>query len=101
MPAWPVATPAEVGMDATKLTQAQTYARTGGGSGFIIRGGKLVMSWGNTTTKYDLKSTTKSIGVTGLGLALQDGRLALDHQAIRYHATLGVPPKSNLLNRPD
>jgi hypothetical protein len=89
MPDWPVATPAEAGMDAAKLTQAKTYALTGGGSGYIIRGGRLVMSWGNTTTKYDLKSTTKS-----------NGRLALDHPAVRYHESLGVPPNSNLLERP-
>lgn len=45
MPDWPLATPAEQGMDAAKLAQAREYALKGGGSGFITRGGKLVFSW--------------------------------------------------------
>ena len=84
-------------MDAAKLAQARKYALKGGGSGFITRGGKLVFSWGSLTKIYDLKSTTKSIGVTGLGLALQDGMLALDDAAQEYHPTLGTMPKTNEL----
>ena len=82
-------------MDAAKLAQAKKYALKGGGSGFITRGGKLVLSWGSLTKTYDLKSTTKSIGVTGLGLALQDGLLALDDAAQQHHPTLGAIPKTN------
>ena len=82
-------------MDAAKLAQAKKYALKGDGSGFITRGGKLVFSWGSPTKIYDLKSTTKSIGVTGLGLALQDGMLALDDAAQEYHPTLGTMPKTN------
>jgi CubicO group peptidase (beta-lactamase class C family) len=95
MPDWQVATPAEMGMDPAKLSQAQNYALEGGGSGFITRGGRLVLSWGSATDKYDLKSTTKSIGVTGLGLALLDGKVALDNPAQSYHSDLGIPPTKN------
>lgn len=95
MPDWQAATPAQMGMDAAKLAQARSYALKGGGSGYITRAGRLVLSWGNPTSKYELKSTTKSIGVTGLGLALQDGRLALDDPAQQYHPGLGKIPKSN------
>jgi CubicO group peptidase (beta-lactamase class C family) len=95
IPDWPLATPAEVGMDAAKLAQARKYALKGGGSGFITRGGKLVFSWGSPAKIYDLKSTTKSIGVTGVGLALQDGMLGLDDTAQQYHPTLGTIPKAN------
>ena len=60
---WAKARPSDVGMDETQLRKARDYALTGGGSGYITRHGKLVMSWGNPDRRYDLKSTTKSIGV--------------------------------------
>jgi CubicO group peptidase (beta-lactamase class C family) len=82
-------------MDEAKLVQARNYALKGGGSGYIIRGGRLVFSWGDATIKYDLKSTTKSIGVTGLGLALQDRMLTLDDPAALYNLNLGAKPKNN------
>ena len=37
---WTSATPAEVGLDADRLNEARDYALTGGGSGYITRGGK-------------------------------------------------------------
>ncbi|MGH7797318.1 MAG: serine hydrolase domain-containing protein [Candidatus Binatia bacterium] len=92
---WEIATPSQVGMDTAKLAQAQSYALKGGGSGYIIRRGRLVWSWGNPATRYELKSTTKSIGVTGLGLAIQDGRLDLDDFAQRYHWSFGTNNEKN------
>ena len=44
---WPTATPEEMGMNGSLLAQARAYALLGGGSGYITRGGKLVMSWGS------------------------------------------------------
>ena len=92
---WVTATPAEMGMDPVKLAQARDYALTGGGSGYIIRGGKLVMSWGNAATLYELKSSTKSVGVTALGLALKDGLVGLPNFAQLYLSDVGLPPSSN------
>jgi CubicO group peptidase (beta-lactamase class C family) len=93
---WPTATPAEMGMNETKLKQARDFAVSqGGGSGFITRGGKLVLSWGSSSQRYALKSTTKSIGVTALGLAIKDGVMNLSDQAQQHHASIGVPPNSN------
>ncbi|HEU5077634.1 MAG TPA: sialate O-acetylesterase [Opitutaceae bacterium] len=92
---WPVATPAEVQMNENRLKQARDYALTGGGSGMILRHGRVVMTWGDQTTLYDLKSSSKSIGVTALGLALQDGKVQLDDAAVKYQPALGVPPESN------
>ncbi len=48
---WPTATweqfaPEYAGMDEAKLAEARNYALTGGGSGFVVRSGRLVMSWG-------------------------------------------------------
>ncbi len=92
---WPRAAPAEMGMDGARLKQARDYALTGGGSGYVIRRGRLVTAWGSPTQRYDLKSTTKSFGATALGLAITDGKMKLGDKAARYHPGLGVPPESN------
>ena len=95
LPGWKTARPADVGMDETQLKKSRDYALTGGGSGYVIRHGKLVMSWGDAGRKYDLKSTTKSIGVTALGLAIADGKIGLADKALRHHPSFAVPPESN------
>jgi len=92
---WLTATPAEAGLDEAQLIKARDYALTGGGSGCVIRGGKLVFSWGDFKQRYDLKSTTKSFGATALGLAIGDGRMKLDDLAHSHHPTLGTPPVEN------
>ncbi len=92
---WPKARPAAAGLAEARLQQARDYALTGGGSGVIIRHGKLVLAWGDQAKLYDLKSSSKSIGVTLLGVALQDGKVGLDDPAIRHQPELGVPPESN------
>src|SRR5437867_3855191 len=92
---WETATPAELGLDARKLEQAREYALTAEGSACIIYQGKLVMSWGDPAQRYDLKSSSKAIGVTLLGLALQDGKVALDDPAKKFHPGFGLPPETN------
>jgi CubicO group peptidase (beta-lactamase class C family) len=94
-PAWQSAKPDELGLDATRLEEARRYALTGEGSGYIIRGGKLVLSWGDPRKRYDLKSTTKSFGATALGVAILDGKVALSDRARKHLPDLGVPPESN------
>ena len=49
----------QTGIDLSKVKEAATYA---GGSGMVLRGGKIVYKWGNTKKLYPMKSTTKSIG---------------------------------------
>lgn len=92
---WPKAHPSEVNLAEPRLQQARDYALTGGGSGLIVRHGKAVMAWGDQAKLYDIKSSTKSVGVTLLGIALQDGKVKLDDPAIQYHPELGVEPESN------
>jgi CubicO group peptidase (beta-lactamase class C family) len=92
---WKTATSAEMGLDASKLEQARDYALTADGSGCIIYKGKLVMSWGDQAALYDLKSSSKAIGVTLLGIAMKDGKVRLDDPAKKYHPTFGVPPETN------
>ncbi|MBI5684811.1 MAG: serine hydrolase [Verrucomicrobia bacterium] len=92
---WPRATAAEAGMNEAKLAQARDYALTGGGSGCIIRHGKQVMAWGDPKQLYDLKSSSKSVGVTALGLALMDGKVKLDDLAKKFCPAFGTPPEEN------
>ena len=93
---WEQSSPEQVGMDANVLQKARDYALTGGGSGRITRYGRLVMQWGDQKRRYDLKSSTKAIGVTALGLAIRDGKIkSLYDPANKYHPSLGVPPQSN------
>ena len=93
---WERATPEQVGMDASTLQKARDYAVTGGGSGCVICQGRLVMQWGDQKRRYDLKSSTKAIGVTAVGLALKDGKIkSLQYPAKKYHPGFGVPPQSN------
>lgn len=92
---WPTADPADVGMDAANLRQARDYALTGEGSGIITRHGRVVLTWGDQKQRYDLKSSTKSFGVTALGLALLDGKVELNDKATSHHPAFGVPPDEN------
>jgi len=93
---WESATPEQVGMDSELLQKARDYALTGAGSGFVTRGGKLVMQWGDQKQRYDLKSSTKAIGVTAVGLVLKDGKFgSLQDKAKKYQPSLGIPPQSN------
>lgn len=92
---WERAAPAGLGMDESRLERARDYALRGGGSGMVVHRGKLVYHWGDLKTTYDLKSSSKSIGVTALGLALRDGKVRLDDPAVKHFPALGVPPESN------
>lgn len=93
---WERATPEQVGMDAGALQKARDYALTGGGSGRVTRHGRLILEWGDQKQRYDLKSSTKAVGVTALGLAFKDRKIkSLDDPAAKYHPSFGVPPESN------
>lgn len=91
---WLPATPAEAGLDEVRLREARDYALSGGGSGCIVRGGKLVFAWGDLAQRYDLKSTTKSFGAAHS--ASHQGRQdAAARQSVLHHSTFGTPPESN------
>lgn len=92
---WQETAAGDVGLDDELLKQARDYALTAGGSGMIVRHGQVVLRWGDQDQRYDIKSASKSIGATALGLAVKDGKLALDDQATKRHPTFGVPPDSN------
>jgi CubicO group peptidase (beta-lactamase class C family) len=92
---WEETSAIDAGLDEKRLIEARDYARTGEGSGYITRGGKLAMRWGDTKKLYDLKSSTKSFGAAVLGVAITDGKIQLNDKAEKYHPTFGVPPETN------
>ena len=93
---WQDRSPGQMGLVESKLLEARDYALKGGGSGWVIHKGYRVMQWGDQEKRYDLKSTTKSFGVTALGLALMDGKIrSILEPAHTYHPSLCVPPESN------
>jgi CubicO group peptidase (beta-lactamase class C family) len=86
-----VAASTDVGMNEAALVEAENYALTGGGSGMIVRKGRLVRSWGNIEQRFDMKSTTKSIGGIALGLAIDNNSVALSDMAQTKLASVGNP----------
>ena len=84
----------DVGMSQAQLDTAAAYAQSvGGGAGMVIRRGRIVHSWGNIDQRYDLKSTTKSMGGSlALGLAVDNGSIALSDLASTRVANFGINP---------
>jgi CubicO group peptidase (beta-lactamase class C family) len=94
---WPTATPSSVGLDLAGLQEAQRFAEQyGEGSGCVIRHGRLVHGWGSFRERFLVQSTTKSWGSVVLGLALDEGRLALSDRARDHLPDFGAPPAANL-----
>src|SRR5215213_9290815 len=92
---WPTAIPASVGLNVTKLKEAQAYAQRYGGAGCVIRNGLLVHSWGSLTQLYLVQSATKSFGSALLGFAVDDGKVDVAAPAQRYLPGIGAVPSSN------
>jgi CubicO group peptidase (beta-lactamase class C family) len=82
------------GMQISALQEAAKYA---GGSGMVVRGGSVVYQWGDVSKRYDLKSTTKSIGSAVLGLAVRDHMIRLDDKVLSHYPAMGFPPEENRL----
>ncbi|MEZ5066279.1 MAG: serine hydrolase [bacterium] len=79
VPSWTTATPASQGMDAAAL---QDVANLAGGSGMVIRGGRVVKSWGNPSSGGDWASAGKPVLST---LLLR----AVDQDLTTLNATMG------------
>jgi CubicO group peptidase (beta-lactamase class C family) len=93
---WPSGSPASVGLNVTKLMEAQAYAQQyGGGAGCVIRNGLLVHSWGSLSQLYLVQSATKSFGSALLGFAVDDGKIDVAAPAQRYLPGIGAVPSSN------
>lgn len=86
---WETATPASQGMDTTGLEKAKTWLESHNSkSGVVIRHGRIVAEWyfGDATrqSKFAAYSTSKSLSSMATGLAIADGKLALDHTVGKY-----------------
>lgn len=92
---WATSTPAAQEMDQSLLEQARDFTLTAGGAGLITRHGYAVLSWGNQGSRREIKSATKSIGVSLLAMAIDDGLVALDDHAQTHYPPVGTPPSSN------
>ena len=83
---WERKSPAEVGLDKSKL---DAFARLAGGRGCIVRNGYLVYAWGNEKRRGDVASAAKPVYAHFLFKALEDGRIkSLDETATRYEPRL-------------
>ena len=93
--AWASRTPVGAGVDPRELDKALAYAKRFGGSGIVVKGGYKIAAWGSQTTRYDLKSATKSFGSILLGLAGREHGLNLTDRVRPRLATIGLPPSAN------
>ncbi len=86
---WETATPVSQGMDAAGLEKAKAWLESHNSkSGVVIRHGRVVAEWyfgdANRQTKFAAYSTSKSLSSMATGLAIADGKLALDHTVGKY-----------------
>lgn len=93
--AWTALTPAELGMDAARLAEAQAYAETRQGAGLIARRGYKVHEWGNQTFRFHVFSVTKGIGALLLGVAVDDRAVAVGDRAQTHFPAIGLPENAN------
>ncbi len=86
---WETAAPASQGMDAAGLDKAKVWLESHNSkSGVVIRHGRIVAEWyfggADRQSKFAAYSTSKSLSSMATGLAIADGKLALDHTVGRY-----------------
>ena len=86
---WETATPASQGLDADQLDKARAWLETHNSkSGLVVRHGRIVAEWYfggvDRNSKFAAYSTTKSLSSMATGLAIADGKLALDHTVGQY-----------------
>jgi CubicO group peptidase (beta-lactamase class C family) len=89
--AWAQMTPAELGLDASKLAEARAYAESKQGAGLVVRNGYKVLNWGSQTSRFPVASVTKGVGALLLGLAVSDGALNIEDRAQLHFPDIGMP----------
>lgn len=95
---WEVASPASQGMDAAGLDKAKAWLESHNSkSGVVIRHGRIVAEWyfggADRNSKFAAYSTSKSLSSMATGLAIDDGKLALDHTVGQYVANASPDSK--------
>jgi CubicO group peptidase (beta-lactamase class C family) len=83
---WETRTPAQVGLDASKLRE---FSRFIGGRGCVVRNGYLVYSWGDISRRADVASACKPFYSHFLFKAVEDGKIeSVDERAVRWEPRL-------------
>jgi CubicO group peptidase (beta-lactamase class C family) len=84
---WAVSTPAEAGLDAAALDAMAAFA---GGRGCVVRGGKMVYTWGDAAKRGDVASAVKPWFSTFLFMAVESGKIeSLDTPLVTFEPRLG------------
>lgn len=85
-PHWPSATPAGAGMDAAALS---AFSQSLSGHGVVVRGARLVHTWGEYDRRRDVASACKPVITHFLLRALADGRIpSLGEPVVRWEPRL-------------
>jgi CubicO group peptidase (beta-lactamase class C family) len=83
---WDESTPAEAGLDAAGLDAIAAFV---GGRGCVVRGGKMVYTWGDATKRGDVASAVKPWFSTFLFLAVESGKIeSLDTPLVTFEPRL-------------
>jgi len=86
-PDWQSKSPAQVGLDASKLKAFSDFTA---GRGCVTRHGYMVYAWGNHTKPGDVASACKPFFSHFLFKALEEGKVpSLDEKVVRYEPRLG------------
>ncbi len=98
---WETVTPASQGVDAAGLDKAKAWLESHNSkSGVVIRHGRIVAEWyfgdANRQSKFAAYSTSKSLSSMATGLAIADGKLALDHTVGKYVADAAPAGKKSV-----
>ena len=83
---WAESTPAEAGLDAAGLDAAAAFV---GGRGCVVRGGKMVYTWGDVAKRGDVASAVKPWFSTFLFMAVEEGKIeSLDTPLVTFEPRL-------------
>jgi CubicO group peptidase (beta-lactamase class C family) len=93
---WEPLAPSALGLNEGYLDQAELIDTAFNGNAFLSRGGYVARTWGDPSYVVDVKSVSKSIGVTLLGLALKDGLVSLNDKALDILPSFASEPIENL-----
>ncbi len=84
---WAESTPTEAGLDAAGLDAMAAFV---GGRGCVVRGGKMVYTWGDATKRGDVASAVKPWFSTFVFMALESGKIeSLDTPLVTFEPRLG------------
>ena len=86
---WQTDEPAKQGVDPAGLEKARAWLESHNSkSGLVIRNGRIIAEWyfgdANRDSQFACYSTSKSLSSMATGLAIEDGKLALEHTVGKY-----------------